>query len=140
MLGNWMLMLFGLTFVLLVVSLFFSLRKGKQAQGFYTIFSISEGRLTIQAAVPISYPLEEIERVEFSKFATTKSGFTNFAGQLRIIKKNGRTSRPYYFDSSVLYQKFVAKSTKEEMDQTIQLLMAKLERHGIPARKVGMKW
>ncbi|HEM5148414.1 TPA: hypothetical protein U1262_001700 [Streptococcus suis] len=92
MLGNWMLMLFGLTFFLLVAALFFSLRKGKQAQGFYTIFSISEGRLTIQAAVPITYPLVEIERVEFSRFATTKSGFTNFAGQLRIIKKNGRTS------------------------------------------------
>ncbi|MCK4023133.1 hypothetical protein [Streptococcus suis] len=139
MFGNWMVLLFGLTFVLLVVSLFFSLRKGKQAQGFYDIFSISEGRLTIQAAVPINYPLEVIERVEFSRFATTKSGFTNFAGQLRIIKKNGRTSRPYYFDSSVLYQKFVAKSRKEEMDETIELLTAKLERHGIPARKVGMK-
>ncbi|MGT2710894.1 hypothetical protein [Streptococcus oriscaviae] len=139
MFGNWMLMLFGLIFVLRVVFLFFSLRKGKQGQGFYDVFLISDGKLTIQAAFPITYPLEEIERVEFSRFATTKSGFTNFAGQLRIIKKNGRTSRRYYFDSSVLHQKIVAKSTKEEMDQTIQLLMARLERHGIPARMVGMK-
>ena len=119
--------------------LFFLIKNRGQGTGFYDIFSISDGKLTIQAAVPISYPLEDIERVEFSSFATTKSGFTNFVGQLRIIKKNGRTSRPYYFDSSVLYQKFVAKSTKEEMEETIQLLTAKLEHHGIPTRMVGMK-
>ena len=139
MFGNWMVLLFGLTFVLLVVYLFFLIKNRGQGTGFYDVCLISDGKLTIQAAVPISYPLEDIERVEFSSFATTKSGFTNFVGQIRIIKKNGRTSRPYYFDSSVLYQKFVAKSTKEEMEETIQLLTAKLERHGIPTRMVGMK-
>ena len=139
MFGNWMVLLFGLTFVLLVVYLFFLIKNRGQGTGFYDVCLISDGKLTIQAAFPITYPLEEIERVEFSRFATTKSGFTNFAGQLRIIKKNGRTSCPYYFDSSVLHQKVVAKSTKEEMEETIQLLTAKLEHHGIPTRMVGMK-
>lgn len=139
MFGNWMFLLFSMTFVFLMVSLFFLIKNRGQGTGFYDIFLISDGKLTIQAAVPISYPLEDIERVEFSRFATTKSGFTNFAGQLRIIKKSGRPSRPYYFDSRVLYQKFVAKSTKEEMDKTIQLLTTKLERHGIPTRMVGVK-
>ena len=139
MISNVMLLFQCVALVMLGLVLFSLIKKWRQGTGFYDIFSISDGKLTIQAAVPISYPLEDIERVEFSKFATTKSGFTNFAGQLRIIKKNGRPSRPYYFDSSVLYQKFVAKSTKEEMEETIQLLTAKLERHGIPTRMVGMK-
>ena len=139
MFGNWMVLLFGLTFVLLVVYLFFLIKNRGQGTGFYDVCLISDGKLTIQAAFPISYPLEDIERVEFSRFATTKSGFTNFAGQLRIIKKNGKSSRSYLFDSSVLCQKMVGKSSKEEIEESIQLLMEKLERHGIPTRMVGMK-
>ena len=125
--------------VMLGLVLFSLIKKWRQGTGFYDIFSISDGKLTIQAAVPISYPLEDIERVEFSSFATTKSGFTNFAGQLRIIKKNGKSSRSYLFDSSVLCQKMVGKSSKEEIEESIQLLMEKLESQGIPSRMVGMK-
>ena len=139
MISNVMLLFQCVTLVMLGLVLFSLIKKWRQGTGFYDIFSISDGKLTIQAAVPISYPLEDIERVEFSRFATTKSGFTNFAGQLRIIKKNGKSSRSYLFDSSVLCQKMVGKSSKEEIEESIQLLMEKLERHGIPTRMVGMK-
>ena len=139
MISNVMLLFQCVTLVMLGLVLFSLIKKWRQGTGFYDIFSISDGKLTIQAAVPISYPLEDIERVEFSSFATTKSGFTNFAGQLRIIKKNGKSSRSYLFDSSVLCQKMVGKSSKEEIEESIQLLMEKLERHGIPTRMVGMK-
>ena len=139
MISNVMLLFQCVALVMLGLVLFSLIKKWRQGTGFYDIFSISDGKLTIQAAVPISYPLEDIERVEFSSFATTKSGFTNFAGQLRIIKKNGKSSRSYLFDSSVLCQKMVGKSSKEEIEESIQLLMEKLERHGIPTRMVGMK-
>lgn len=139
MISNVMLLFQCVALVMLGLVLFSLIKKWRQGTGFYDIFSISDGKLTIQAAVPISYPLEDIERVEFSSFATTKSGFTNFAGQLRIIKKNGKSSRSYLFDSSVLCQKMVGKSSKEEIEESIQLLMEKLESQGIPSRMVGMK-
>lgn len=139
MIDNRILLESGMALVVLVACLFFLIKRGRQGQGFYDILYISDGKLTILAGIPISYPLEDISRVEFSTFATTKSGFTNFMGQLRIIKKDGRISRPYWFDSSVLYQKFVTKSTKEEMEETIHMLMAKLESQGIPSRMVVMK-
>ena len=139
MISNVMLLFQCVALVMLGLVLFSLIKKWRQGTGFYDIFSISDCKLTIQAAVPISYPLEDIERVEFSSFATTKSGFTNFAGQLRIIKKNGKSSRSYLFDSSVLCQKMVGKSSKEEIEESIQLLMEKLESQGIPSRMVGMK-
>lgn len=139
MISNVMLLFQCVALVMLVLVLFFLIKKRRQGIGFYDILGISDGKLTIQAGLPVSYPLEEIERIEFSRFATTKSGFTNFVGQLRIIKKNGSSSRPYLFDSSVLHQKMVGKSSKEEIEETIQMLMAKLEIQGIPSRMVGEK-
>jgi|SRR3712207_206536 len=99
----------------------------------YDVFRISENQLTILAGIPVTYSLDTVEELTFSKMRNRYGGCT---GIIRVIKKNGHKSRPFLFDSSVYYKKFVINSFEEDINLTIIALMEELKRYRIPCREL----
>ncbi|MDL2288249.1 hypothetical protein LJC32_02590 [Oscillospiraceae bacterium OttesenSCG-928-F05] len=96
----------------------------------YDVFAVSGGRLTILAGIPVTYELDEIEQITFSIMRAVRST-TVHNGILRVIKKNGKKSRPFMFNSSALVKKTVLVSSRQDIEETTRYLMEELRRHHI---------
>lgn len=101
----------------------------------YEVFDISGGRLTVLAGLPVTYQLEEIARVTLAARKAPRS-MSAYNGVLHVVKKNGKKSRPFLFDSSVYKKKMVLISSKQEIEEAIRYLMEELKRHHIPCSRV----
>ncbi len=99
----------------------------------YDVFDISENKLTILAGIPVTYSLDTIEELTFSKMRGRYGGYT---GIIRVIKTNGHKSRPFLFDSSVYYKKFIFTSSEKDINLTILALMEELKEHRISSREL----
>lgn len=95
----------------------------------YDIFGIARNQLTVLAGIPVTYHLSEINSITFS--AKKDRGGISYIGIMRVVKTNGKKSRPFLFDSSVVKKKFVLSNSKQDIEQTIQYLMRELESHYI---------
>lgn len=119
----------------LILAAVILLRQREKGKGRYEVFRISNGKLTVLSGVPVTYGLETIEKVEFSKFAMGKAAYKNFTGVIRIRKVNGSGSRPFLFDASAFHKKMVLRSSEEEIELATRELMEQLKRYGIESVK-----
>lgn len=125
------LMLLGVTAVavLFLVILTRAMQKSRPASvGQYEVYTVSDGRLTIFAGLPVTYDIDDIEDVTFS--------WNWYRSRLRIVMKirfnNGKGSRRYYiFRNSINGEMFGRGYSAEGREETVQHLMDGLEQHGI---------
>lgn len=103
--------------------------------GTYDVFEISGNRLTVLAGIPVTYEIGEISKITFSARKAPRS-MSVYNGILRVVKTNGKKSRPFLFNSSACTKKMVLASSKQDIEQTIQYLMEELKRHNIPCSRV----
>lgn len=101
----------------------------------YDVFAVSGDRLTVLTGVPVTYDIAEINQITFSVSKTPRS-MSSYNGIMRIVKTNGKKSRPFLFNSSAHTKKMVLVSSKQEIEQTIQYLMDDLRRHHISCSRV----
>lgn len=95
----------------------------------YDVFKISENQLTVLAGIPVTYEIDTIESITFSAMKARRS--SSYTGIMRIVKANGKKSRPFLFDSSACKKKFVLASSKQDIEEAIQYLMSELQRYNI---------
>ena len=121
--------------IILLVVIFaivaFAKRKGVNATTDaerFDVFSISGNQLTVLAGIPVTYEIDEIEKVAFSVFIGKHSAYS---GVMRIVKANGKKSRPFLFDGSAYKKKVVLKSSKQDIELATQYLMDELGRYNI---------
>ena len=116
----------------IVAVVVFAKRKGGSAISGaekYDVFSISGNQLTVLAGIPVTYPIDEIERIAFSVMVGKHSAYS---GVMRIVKTNGKKSRPFLFDGSAYKRELVLKSSKQDIQLATRYLMDALRRHNIP--------
>ncbi|MCI7681237.1 MAG: hypothetical protein MSP55_03310 [Fusobacterium necrophorum] len=99
----------------------------------YDVFHISENQLTILAGIPVTYSIDTIEELTFSKMRGKYGGYTDI---IRVIKTNGHKSRPFLFDGSAYYKKFMFLSSEKDIDLAIIALMKELKKYRIPCREL----
>ena len=103
----------------------------------YGVFRIENERITILSGFPAAYSLDDIEEIVFSLKAAGSRPESGYYGSFRVVKKNGRVSRAYQFDSSSYYGRFTLTSSKEGIENTIRYLMEELSRYSISSRREG---
>ena len=91
------------------------------------VFVVSENRLIVQAGFPVTYNIDDIEKITFSKM---RGRYGSYTGIMRIVKDNGRKSRPFMFYGTPK-NKFILSSSAEEIDKTILELVEKLKSYHI---------
>lgn len=122
--------------VIFAIVVFAKVGKRKNANvGVYDVFEISSTRLTVLAGIPVTYEIKEIENITFSASRAPRST-SIYNGIIRVIKTDGKKSRPFLFDSSAYRKKMVFVSSKQEIEQTIQYLMDELKQHHIPCSQI----
>lgn len=102
----------------------------------YEVFAVSGGQLTVLAGIPVAYQIDEIMEVTFSSMKAVRS-ISVYNGIMRVVKKNGKKSRPFMFNSSVYLKKTVLVSSKQEIEKAIEYLMNELRQHHIPCSHVA---
>lgn len=121
-------------FILLVfVFVIITMMKQKGAgisKSTFDVFQISGSSFTVFTGVPVTYDMSDIEKIIFSVQRGRRN--TSYTGIMRIVKANGKKSRPFLFDSSVYKKKLVLSSSKQEIEEAIKYLMSKLKAHSIP--------
>jgi len=95
----------------------------------YDVFTVSGNQLTVLAGLPVTYEIDTIEKITFS-VQRDRRGST-YVGIMRIIKANGKKSRPFFFDSSVCKKKFVLVNSRQDIEQAIEYLTIELKRYHI---------
>ena len=109
--------------------------RGSINAGQYDVFEVSGNQLTVLAGIPVTYDIGEIDRITFSASKAPRS-MSSYNGIMRIVKADGKKSRPFLFNSSALTKKMVLASSKREIEETIQYLMEDLKRHHIACSRV----
>ena len=122
--------MFAITLLVVVFSIVvLSKRKGgNAATDTDDVFSISGNQLTVLAGIPAIYEIDEIERITFSIIVGRHSAYS---GVMRIVKTNGKKSRPFLFDGSAYKKKLTLKSTKQDINLATQYLMDELRQYNI---------
>lgn len=101
----------------------------------YDVFAFTGSQLIVLAGSPAAYEIDEIERVTFTAMKAPRS-MSAYNGVLRIVKKNGKKSRPFLFYGSAYTKKATLSSSKQEIEQAMAYLMAQLREHRIPCARV----
>lgn len=124
-------MTLAITLLVIILSIvILARRKGtRTSEEKYNVFKISGNQLTVLAGIPVTYDMDEIERITFSAVRGGRS--SSHSGVMRVVTIGGKKSRPFLFDSSVIKRKFVFSSSKQDIEQAIQYLTAELEQHHI---------
>ena len=91
------------------------------------VFGVSGNQLTIFAGAHVTYNIEDIEEVVFSTFRGRYG--SSYTGVIRIVKKNGRKSRPFLFYGNT--KNFILASSEHEIEKTTLELMEELKFHNI---------
>lgn len=117
--------------IILAIVVFVNVGKRKNTTaGTFDVFEISGNQLTILAGIPVTYEINEIESITFTASRAPRST-SAYNGIIRVIKTDGKKSRPFLFDSSAYKKKMVLINSKQEIEQTIQYLMDDLKQHHI---------
>lgn len=101
----------------------------------YDVFEVSGNRLTVLAGIPVTYQIDEIKKITFSIMKAPRS-MSTYNGIMRVVKANGKKSRPFMFNSSAYAKKMVLASSKQEIEQTTRYLMDELKRHHIACARI----
>lgn len=96
----------------------------------YDVFEISGNQLVVLTGIPVKYEIEEIAEVTFSAIKAPRS-MSTYNGVMRVIKANGKKSRPFLFNSSAYTKRMVLSSSKQDIVLTIQYLMDEMRRYHI---------
>ncbi|MDY3052451.1 MAG: hypothetical protein SOR89_04690 [Ndongobacter sp.] len=123
--------LLTLTILLMIVCIVMLIRKFSRGERKYDVFVIEGNELIVMSGIPISYIIDDIETVIFSK----KQSLHNWTGVMKITKKGGRISRRFLFDASSYHKKTVLESTESEIDLVTEDLMRRLRSYGIECKK-----
>ncbi len=126
--------MFAVAIVVIVFS-FISLSKLKNTATYtnaekFDVFKVSGNQFIVLTLSPITYEINDIERIDFSISKVPRS-VSSYSGVMRVIMKNGKKSRPFIFDSSAYTKKATLSSSKQQIEQTIQYLMDELKQHHI---------
>ena len=97
----------------------------------YAVFKVEGNQLTVLAGLPVIYDLGMVEQVTFSAVRGRRG--SSYTGILRVVKTNGRKSRPFIFDSSCYKKKTVWVNSKQDIEAAIIYLTDKLSVYGIKA-------
>ena len=97
--------------------------------GKFEVFSFSGSQLTVLAGIPVTYDVSAIENVVFTKQRSRAGG--SYTGILRIVKTDGKKSRPFIFDGSVVAKKLMLVSTEQDINNAITCLKDELRAHNI---------
>lgn len=131
---GWIFAMFAITLLVIIFAVVMLARlKSTRANANadkYDVFELSGNQLTVLAGIPVAYKIDEIERITFSAKRGRRRP-SSYSGVMRIVKANGKKSRPFIFDSSVVKRKFVLSSSKQDIEQAIQYLMNELEQYHI---------
>lgn len=125
-------------FVIAMTMVLLAKRKGALASTgaqSYDVFAVSGNRLTVLAGIPATYELDEIREVTFSTVKAPRSMFV-YNGIMRIVKVNGKKSRPFMFNSSVYARETVLASSRQDIEETIGYLMNELEQYQIHCLRI----
>ena len=93
---------------------------------------LPNGRLTVCTGFPVTYDISEIRSIDFSFFYNR----SNISGVFKVIFRDGKKSRPFLFDYSVIVRKTVWFNTKQNIAQATEFLMNELRARNIPCRIV----
>ena len=91
------------------------------------VFEVSGNRLTVFAGSYVTYNIDDIEKIVFSTFRGRYG--SSHAGIMRVVKKNGKKSRPFMFYGNV--KNFALASSEQEIERTTLELMEKLKSYNI---------
>ena len=91
------------------------------------VFAVSGNKLTVFAGIHVTYDIDDIEKVIFSSLRGRYG--SSYSGIMRIVKKNGKKSRPFMFYGNA--KNFVLASSKQEIEKTTLELMEKLAFYNI---------
>ena len=111
--------------VVFMVVLMRSMGRNQEFAGKYEVFKVHEGQLIVLTGFPVTYDLNTIDKVTFSVRKARKS--LSYMGVMRIVKTNGKKSRPFAFDCSAYTKKFAWTSSRQEIEKTIEYLAEKLK-------------
>ena len=117
-------------FILIIVLMVLLIKNMSQNGGdrLYKVFEfLPENKLMVCAGVPVTYDISDIDYISFSKFRQRG----NYSGIFRIVKLDGKKSRPFTFDYSFYTKKTVWKSTEPQIQQVTELLMRELHARNI---------
>ena len=119
--------IFAITvFVIVFAAIALAKWKGSPA-GTNEVFEVSDGRMTVFAGSHVTYNLDDIEKVAFSIFRGRRGA--SYMGVMRVVKKNGKKSRPFMFSGDS--KNIVLASSKPEIETKTLELMEKLRSYNI---------
>jgi len=109
-------------------------KKAKQSGGnpFVVFEFLPNGQLMVCTGFPVTYEISSIRNIDFSLFANRR----NYSGTFRIIFRDGKKSRPFIFDYSVIVRKNVWFNTRQNIEQATEYLMNELKARNIYCRIV----
>ena len=116
--------------ILIIVSAAVALAKWKSPPagvGSNEVFEVSGGQLTVFAGSHVTYNIDDIEKIVFSTLRG-RSG-SSHAGIMRVVKKNGKKSRPFMFYGNA--NNVVLASSEQEIENKTRELMEKLKAYHI---------
>ena len=91
------------------------------------VFEVSDGRIIIFTGLQATYNIDDIENVAFSIVRSRRSA--SYSGTMRVVKKNGKKSRPFIFCGDS--KNIVLAGSKPEIEKKTLELMEKLRLHNI---------
>ena len=97
----------------------------------YAVFKVVGNQLTILAGLPVTYDLGMVEQVTFSAVRGRRG--SSYTGIMRVVKTNGKKSRPFIFDSSSYKKKTVWVNSKQDIEAAIIYLTDELSAYSIRA-------
>ena len=97
----------------------------------YQIFKVVENQLTVLAGMPVTYDINAVEHVTLSAVRGRRG--STYIGIMRVVKTNGRKSRPFIFDSSAYTKKMVWVNSKQDIEVAIIYLTDRFSAYGIRA-------
>jgi len=127
-----MIAMFAIVFLAIIafaVVLIRSMGRNEQLAGKYAVFTVDGGQLIVLTGIPVTYDINAITKVTFSVMRGRRS--TSYMGVMRIVKTNGKKSRPFLFDSSAYTKKFAWTSSRQEIEKAIAYLMEELKAYNI---------
>lgn len=127
-----LLILIVLIMVLLVFVMIMKTKKTSTTQ-IFEVFQIYDNKLTVLSGIPVTYNISDIQEVVFSSSKSMRGSF--YTGIMRIVKANGKKSRPFMFDSSAYKKRVVFYNSRQEIEEAIQFLMNDLKTYNIPCSK-----
>ena len=107
--------MFAIT-ILVVVAAFVALAKWKSppaGAGSNEVFEVSGNLLTVFAGSHVTYNIDDIQKIVFSTFRGRHG--SSHAGIMRVVKKNGKKSRPFMFYGNA--KNFALASTEQEIEK-----------------------